>query len=81
MSEIKWNFLPELPEVNKEVLVAFKYDAEPVQAYWTGRGWCGSSLVRDNMSDGFCHDPSFKHVQEWIYAWAELPTIPPIPES
>ena len=75
-----WHFLPEMPEVNKEVLVAIKYDNEPVQAYWTGKEWKGSSLVRDNMVDGYVGDESFKHVQEWLYAWIELPQVPPIPE-
>ena len=75
-----WHFLPDLPEVNKEVLVAVKYDEEPVQAFWTGKEWKGSFLVRDNMADGFVRDESFKHIQEWIYAWMELPKIPPIPE-
>jgi hypothetical protein len=75
-----WHFLPEMPEVNKEVLVAIKYDNEPVQAYWTGKEWKGSLLVRDNMVDGYVGNESFKHFQEWIYAWIELPQVPPIPE-
>ena len=75
-----WHFLPEMPEINKEVLVAVKYDNEPVQAFWTGKEWKGSFLVRDNMADGFVRDESYKHIQEWIYAWAELPKVPPIPE-
>ena len=37
-----WHFLPEMPEINKEVLVAIKYDNEPVQAFWTGKEWKGS---------------------------------------
>ena len=32
-----WHFLPETPEINKEVLVAVKYDNEPVQAFWIGK--------------------------------------------
>jgi predicted ATP-grasp superfamily ATP-dependent carboligase len=75
-----WHFLPEMPEINKEVLVAVKYDNEPVQAFWTGKEWKGSFLVRDNMVDGFVRDESYKHIQEWIYAWFELPLVPPIPE-
>ena len=75
-----WHFLPEMPEINKEVLVAVKYDNEPVQAFWTGKEWKGSFLVRDNMADGFVRDESYKHIQEWIYAWMELPQVPPIPE-
>lgn len=75
-----WHFLPEMPEINKEVLVAVKYDNEPVQAFWTGKEWKGSFLVRDNMADGFVRDESYKHIQEWIYAWVELPKVPPIPE-
>ncbi|MCC6256221.1 MAG: hypothetical protein IT276_14990 [Ignavibacteriaceae bacterium] len=66
-----WHYLPEMPEINKEVLVAVKYDNEPVQAFWTGKEWKGSFLVRDE---------SYKHIQEWIYAWVELPKVPPIPE-
>ena len=29
-----WHFLPELPEVNVEVLIAYKYDKKPIQGYW-----------------------------------------------
>ena len=76
----EWHLLPELPEVNKEVLVAIKYYDEPVQAFWTGKEWRGSFAVRDNMMDGFVLDESYKHIQEWIYAWIELPKLPPIPE-
>lgn len=75
-----WHFLPIVPEINKEVLVAIKYDDDPVQALWTGKEWKGSQLVRDNMSDGFVHNDSFKHIQEYIYAWCELPKLPPIPD-
>jgi hypothetical protein len=32
------------------------------------------------MADGFVRDESYKHIQEWIYAWMELPKVPPIPE-
>jgi hypothetical protein len=76
-----WHILPgQMPEIKMEVLVAIKYDNEPVQAYWDGREWQGSFLVRDNMSDGYVNDASFKHIQEWIYAWIELPNVPPVPE-
>lgn len=80
MENNKWHFLPELPETGREVLVAIKYDPQPVQAYFNGREWKGSRLVRENMSDGCVIDDSFKHIQEWIYAWTELPIIPPVPD-
>lgn len=76
---IGWHFLPEMPEINKEVLVAFKHDNNPAQAFWTGKEWKGSCVVRENMADGFVLDASYKHIQEWIYAWVELPQVPPIP--
>ena len=75
----QWHYLPELPEINKEVLVAIKYDTEPVQAYWTGKIWKGSFLVRDNMIDGYVANEKLS-TDEWIYAWTELPQVPPMPE-
>ena len=74
-----WHFLPEMPEIKKEVLVAIKYDDIPVQAYWDGKDWNGSFVVRDNMRDGYVNDESFINVCEWIYAWCELPSMPEPP--
>ena len=76
---IEWHFLPEMPTIRKEVLVAMKYEEDPIQAFWDGKEWRVAFIVRDNMSDGFVHDSSYKHIQEWIYAWMELPQVPPIP--
>ena len=75
-----WHYLPEMPEINQEVLIAVKYDDEPIQGYWTGKIWKGSSTVRDNMADGHVRDESYKHIQNWIYAWIELPKMPPVPD-
>ena len=75
-----WHYLPEMPEIKKEVLVAIKYDDIPVQAYWDGKQWKGSFVVRDNMRDGYVNDESFSNVWQWIYAWCDLPSMPEVPE-
>jgi len=81
MEKTKWHFLPALPEVNKEVLVAMKYEEYSIQAYWTGKEWKGSFLVRDSMNDGTVEDPTLSNSRELIYAWTDLPQVPPIPET
>lgn len=73
-----WHFLPEMPEEDKEVLVAFKYIDIPVQAYWNGKTWNGSIEVRDVMNDGYCVDSTLS-MQEDIYAWMVLPAKPAHP--
>ena len=70
-----WHFLPELPEVNVEVLIAYRYDKKPIQGYWSGKKWNGSLEVRDYMNDGFVLDETLM-VTEYIYAWIELPDCP-----
>jgi len=77
----KWTFLPELPPVQKEVLVAIKYGETPIQAYWDGKSWVGSFDVRDNMNDGFVGDPSLGSMSKYVYAWTELPEVPKVPET
>lgn len=74
----KWHFIPELPEVNVEVLIAYKYDKKPIQGYFDGKKWKGSHEVRDYMNDGFVNDEILA-MQEYIYAWAELPDCPEVP--
>jgi hypothetical protein len=73
-----WHFLPELPEVNVEVLIAYKYDKKPIQGYWNGKKWIGSFETRDYMNDGFVRDETL-NVPEYIYAWTELPDCPEVP--
>ena len=73
-----WHFLPELPEVNVEVLIAFKYDKKPIQGYWNGKKWIGSFETRDYMKDGFVRDEAL-NIPEYIYAWTELPDCPEVP--
>ena len=73
-----WHFLPELPEVNVEVLIAFKYDKKPIQGYWNGKKWIGSFEARYYMSEGFVIDATL-NVPEYIYAWTELPDCPEVP--
>ncbi len=73
-----WHFLPELPEVNVEVLIAYKYDKKPIQGYWNGKKWIGSFETRDYMNDGFVRDATL-NVPEYIYAWTELPDCPEVP--
>ena len=75
----KWHYLPELPEKNKEVLIAYKYDAKPIQGFWNGTKWIGSFETRDYMKDGFVRDETL-NVPEYIYAWAELPDCPEVPD-
>jgi len=76
---IGWHFLPEMPKNGQEVLVAIKYDEYPIQAYWNGTCWKASFGVRDNMKDSYVNDERLS-TEEWIYAWCELPPMPPIPE-
>lgn len=81
--ENKWIFLPEVPDNDREVLVASKYGDRPVQAYLSlsvKRAWCGSREVRDSMRDGFVSDSELTGT-EFIYAWRELPKMPPLPED
>lgn len=73
-----WHFLPELPEVNVEVLIAYMHDKKPIQGYWNGRKWIGSFETRDYMKDGFVRDETL-NIPEYIYAWTELPDCPKIP--
>ena len=73
-----WHFLPKLPEINVEVLIAYKYDKKPIQGYWNGKKWIGSFETRDYMCDGFVSDETL-NVPEYIYAWAELPDCPEVP--
>ena len=74
-----WQFLPEMPEINKEVLVAIKHDEQPLQAYFDGKNWKASFIVRDNMMDRFVNN-EILCTQQWIYAWMELPSVPSVPE-
>ena len=62
-----WHFLPELPEVNVEVLIAYKYDKKPIQGYWNGKNWIGSFEARYYMNEGFVIDGTL-NVPEYIYA-------------
>ena len=73
-----WHFLPELPEVHVEVLIAYKYDKKPIQGYWNGKKWIGSFVTRDYMRDGYVHDGELT-IPEYIYAWTELPDCPEVP--
>lgn len=73
-----WHFLPELPEVNVEVLIAYEYDKKPIQGYWDGKKWKGSFETRDYMRDGYVRDEALI-IPESIYAWTELPDCPEMP--
>ena len=73
-----WHFLPKLPEINVEVLIAYKYDKNQIQGYWNGKKWIGSFEIRDYMNDGVAIDATL-NVPEYIYAWAELPDCPEVP--
>lgn len=73
----KWNFLPDMPEQYKDVLVAMKYEKYPIQAYWDGSYWKVSFTVRDSMNDIDVNNARL-YSQELIYAWCELPEMPPI---
>ncbi len=71
-----WKYLPEVPDNNREVLVAYKYDKISVQAYWNGRQWNGSQQVQDFMNSYV--DNSSLIIQNHIYAWCELPKVPEV---
>jgi len=70
-----WHLLPEVPDTDREVLVAFKWDKVPVQAYLNKNGkWYGSSQVREQMKDGYVQDDRLN--TEYMVAWCEVPEIP-----
>jgi hypothetical protein len=72
-----WKYLPEVPNDNRDVLVAYKYDKLPIQACWDGYQWHGSRIVQDYMKQG-CANDSVLIVQNKIYAWCELPKVPEV---
>jgi len=73
-----WHFLPELPDINKEVLVAYKYDKTPIIGIWNDSKWVGSFETRDYMKDCYANNPDL-NVPEYIYAWQVLPECPEVP--
>lgn len=66
-----------LPEYNKEVLVYYKYDEFPIQAYLRDiRGvWHGSRAVRDCMNNGYVEDSMLSNQDDIAY-WMPLPEPP-----
>lgn len=84
-STIKWNFLPKLPNHDNDILIAIKYTQVPIQGYYLKNNrekhrWQVSYQVTDEMCDGFCHDRTIA-APELVYAWAELPKLPPVPDN
>jgi len=79
-STIKWHFLPELPKNTDEVLIAVQYDDMPIQGYYSKGKWKGSVKVTEQMNDGYVNDNTFSGT-EFIYAWAEMPKMPKVPEN
>jgi len=75
MSNIQWKYLPELPDTDREVLIAIKYEEQPIMGYYINGKWKGSINVRECMNDGYCQDP-YLYGAEYIYAWAEIPEMP-----
>ena len=63
-----WHHLPELPDTDREVLVAYKWNKVPVQAYCKNGHWWGSVEVRDNENSALD--------TEYLVAWCELPEVP-----
>jgi len=76
--EGKWHYLPELPGDCVEVLIAIKYDTNPVQGLYSynRKKWIGSRDVRDSMVDGYVNDADL--YQDMVYAWTDLPRNPPM---
>lgn len=79
METIQSHYLPEMPEIGEEVLVAYKWSDIPLQSYWDGKFWRGSLEVRSVMEYVICDD-SRSDVQKSIYAWCKLPTKPEVKE-
>lgn len=69
-----WKYLPEVPDNNRDVLVAYKQDKIPVQAYWDGDMWVASSQVGDYINNRIDYPKLI--LQSHIYAWCELPKVP-----
>lgn len=76
----EWTYIPEMPPVGEEVLVAIRGNDVPVQAYWDGVVWKVSYEVRDSMLD-YPQGDSTLHSPEFIYAWKRLPKMPEYKES
>ena len=84
-TQIKWHFLPELPKHDDDILIAMKYTEYVIQGYYNKNGrpkekWQASHNICEEMVDGFCNDRSLSG-PEFIYAWAEMPTLPPVPDD
>ena len=78
--EIVWNYLPNFPDTNREVLIAIKYE-QPIMGYYKDGKWKGSLNTREWMKDGYCPDPYLSEMDDFIYAWAEIPEMPIIKEN
>ena len=61
-----WRYPPEEPDINIAVLIAVEGEDEAVKGYYHPdiNRWCATESV-----DG-----------EKVYAWQELPELPPLPE-
>ncbi len=70
-----WIFLPIYPKQYEEVLIAYKCNVVPVQAYWDGKYWKGSTEVTDWMCNIDNIDRKLID-QDRIYAWIKLPLVP-----
>jgi hypothetical protein len=65
-----------LPENTNEVLVAVKYQNEPILVYYgSDKKWYGSRETRDWMIDGYCQNAEINKCIE-ITHWMPLPQAP-----
>jgi hypothetical protein len=71
----KWISVKNPPKEFEEVLIAYKYNSVPVQAYLKNGIWMGSDEVTEYILDVFTNDRKLI-CQEDIYAWTELPNPP-----
>lgn len=67
--DLLWKFIPELPDTTRELIIAVKGHKTPVQGFMSARKkWC----ISRNVNDTEVVD------QSTVYAWRELPEMPPI---
>lgn len=77
MSWIKINTKEDLPDTDREVLIAIS--GEVVQAYYRDGYWKGSILVTEYMREGYVEDRIIcKQGEHFDYVthWMELPKHP-----
>ncbi len=67
--EDNWTYLPAVPDTNRRVLAAYRNYESPVKGFY---GPCSKLW--------FTFEEDIDILQDHVYAWRELPKLPPLPE-